>query len=187
MGRGRWHDGRVELLDQDARPIRITVGKVLLAVIVIASFGIWVYAYSGKADRPPPDLLDDPAFAAAAEPICAAALERIQALEPAYQASDNVDRARTVIESNAIVGTMLADLRELPTGGERDGQIVDAWLTDWETFLGNRIDYANRLMDDPTARFYQSDVVPNEMLDARITRLADTNRMYSCANPGDVG
>lgn len=167
--------------------MRLTPGRVLLGLVVLASFGVWGYAYSGAADRPPPDLLDDPAIAAAAEPRCAAAREQLSQLEPAYQAADNLDRAATIDDANAILATMVADLRQLEPAGERDQQIFGDWLGDWETYLGDRADYAHRLREDPTARFYQTDVAQNEMLDRRLTRMAETNAMPSCGNPGDVG
>lgn len=178
--------GDVELLDEHEQPVRFGPAKVLLGVVVLATFGIWAYAYSGMADRPAPDSLAGDAFPAAAEARCAVALADVNALEPAHLASDNVDRSQTIVEANAVLGSMVADLRGLVTGDERDRQIVGDWLDDWETYLGDRADYANRLAADPGARFYQSDVA-NEFLDRRITRLADTNRMPSCGVPGDVG
>jgi hypothetical protein len=176
----------VEILDADQRPIRLTAPRLLLGIIVVASFGVWAYAYSGLADRPTPDLLDDPGFAAAAEARCTEARDGLDRLTPAYLATDHIDRAATVTEANRLLRSMVADLRAVPTGSVRDRQIVDAWLTDWEIYLGDREDYAVRLAADPMARFYQSDVA-NEHLDRRLTRLATTNQMASCGAPGDVG
>jgi hypothetical protein len=176
----------MELLDHQQRPVRLTPGRLALAVVVVASFGVWAYALSGLAYRPLPDLLDDPAFAAAAEPRCAAARAELATLEPAYLAADHRTRAATVRQANAILGSMVADLRAMVGGSDRDRQILGAWLDDWETFLADRAWYADRLWDDPMARFYQSDVA-NELLDRRITRLARTNDMPSCGDPGDVG
>jgi hypothetical protein len=177
----------VEVLDEHERPLRLTPTRVLVGLVVLASFGLWAYAYSGRADRPPPDLLDDPVFAQVAEPRCAEARRQLAQLEPAYEAADNVDRARTVDQANAILSSMVADLRSQVSGTDRDRQILGDWLQDWETFLGNRVDYAQRLRQDREARFYQSDVVSGEMLDRRLSRMADTNDMSSCGNPGDVG
>jgi hypothetical protein len=178
--------GPVELVDEKERPLRLTPGRLLLGAIVLASFGVWVYAFSGLAHRPTPDRLDDDTFAARAEPRCAVALGELGSLEPAWAATDNVDRSLTIVEANGILTAMVADLRPLVTGSERDRQILDAWLTDWETWLRDRADYAIRLADDAGARFYQSDVA-NELLDRRLTRLAEINGMPSCAAPGDVG
>lgn len=176
----------MELLDAEQRPLRATAGRIALALVVAASFGIWAYAYSGRADRPAPDLLDDPGFAAAAEPVCAAARAQLGRLEPAPLATDHLDRAATIDQANRILGGMLSELRALSPTTERDRQIVGAWLTDWETYLEDRRSFADRLAADPDARFYQSDVA-NELLDRRLTRFADTNQMSSCGNPGDVG
>ena len=176
----------MELLDDQERPIRVTPGRLLLGLLVLATFGIWAYAYSGFADRPPPDLLDDPSFAAAAQPRCAVARAELAQLEPAHLASDRLDRARTIDEANQILTAMVSDLRTMVTGTDRDRQIISTWLGDWETYLGDRADYADRLVVDEGARFYQSDVA-DEFLDRRLTRLADTNAMPSCGAPGDVG
>lgn len=176
----------MDVLDDQERPLRWTFGRVLLAVVVLATFGIWIYAYSGLADRPPPDRLDDPTFAAAAEPRCAAARAEVDQLEPAYEASDHLDRVRTIERANAILTAMVADLEAMVTGTDRDRQIVGDWLDDWNTYLDDRRDFAQRLGADPNARFYQSDVA-NEFLDRRLTRLATTNDMPSCGASGDVG
>ena len=184
--RARWHHGAVELLDAEQRPLRASAGRIALALVVVASFGIWAYAYSGRADRPAPDLLDDPGFAAAAEPVCAAARAKLDRLEPAPLATDHVDRAATIDEANLVLADMLQELRAQTPATDRDRQIVGDWLTDWETYLEDRRSFASRLSRDPDARFYQSDVA-NEPLDRRLSRLADTNRMSSCGAPGDVG
>lgn len=176
----------MELLDDQERPIRITPGRLLLGLLVLATFGIWAYAYSSLADRPPPDLLDDPSFAADAEPRCAVARAELARLEPAYLASDRFDRLGTIDEANQILTAMVSDLETMVTGTGRDRQIIAAWLADWETYLGDRADYADRLGEEEGARFYQSDVA-DEFLDRRLTRLADTNAMPSCGAPGDVG
>lgn len=178
--------GDVELLDEHEQPVRFGPAKVLLGVAVLATFGIWAYAFSGLADRPVPDRLTGEAFPVAAESRCAVALAELDTLEPAHLASDHVDRSQTIVEANAVLAGMVADLEDLVTGDGRDRQILGDWLDDWETYLGNRADYADRLATDAGARFYQSDVA-NEFLDRRITRLADTNRMPSCGVPGDVG
>ena len=43
-----------------------------------------------------------------------------------------------------------------PTSGN-DGRMVQEWLTDYGTYVGNREDYARRLRTDPGARFYETE------------------------------
>jgi hypothetical protein len=53
--------------------------------------------------------------------------------------------------------------------------------------IQDRYDYATRIAGDPSAQFLITDTGAGERLDRRITRVADTNAMPSCAAPGDVG
>ncbi|HMQ26740.1 MAG TPA: hypothetical protein PKA98_12190, partial [Acidimicrobiales bacterium] len=64
-----------------------TVGRVAAVVVVLGLTLMWIYAFSGVAAKDPPDQLDDPAFAEAAEPVCAAARDALDAL-PAATSGD---------------------------------------------------------------------------------------------------
>ena len=161
--------------------------RALAATAITASFAIWVYAYSGLADRPTPDLLDDPAFAAAAEPVCAAAVADVDAMPGALDALDGADRAAQVRSSTDRFAAMVDDLEALVGGTARDEQILTDWLADWRVLLDDRYRYADEVAVDGNARYYQSDLGVNERLDRRLTRLATINGMPSCSTPTDVG
>ena len=160
--------------------------KIFGIATLIASFGIWVYAFSGAADRDPPDLLGDEAWSTAAEDICAHALADVTEMPGAAQATDSADRSRQVVATTARFQTMVDDLRLLETTDSRDNQITSDWLTDWQTLLGDRLRYADKIIDDPTAPFTITDTGVAERLDKRITRFASTNSMFSCVAPTDV-
>jgi len=164
-----------------------SVGRIALVGVVAASFGIWVYAFSGLAGRDAPDLLDDPAFAVAAERRCAAALADISALPGAAEAIDGPDRAGQIEVSTERLDAMLGELDGLVGGSDRDVEITTGWLADWRVLLRDRYDYANRIAEDPSAQFLITNTGAAERLDRRITRVADTNSMPSCAAPDDVG
>ena len=162
------------------------LGILLGGIAVLGSFSVWGYAYSGQADRPTPDLLDEPAFAIAAGPICDAAMIEFESMPRALEASDNVERAAQIRDSNVLFTTMIADLEAVSTGTARDVQIIGDWLGDWRTYVGHRADYADRFELDETERFYVSRVGV-ERLEKRIPRFADTNEIYSCGPPNDIG
>lgn len=163
------------------------VVKAVAAVIFVGSFGVWVYVYSGRADRPAPDLFDEPRFAQEAEAICAATMADLAALPNALTAADPIERAEQIRTATARLEVMVADLGAAASGSQRDLDIIDEWLGDWRVLLGDRYRYADALIDDPQgAQYLLTDTGIGERLDRRIDRLAATNAMLSCRIPGDV-
>jgi len=162
-------------------------GRALAGIVIIGSFAVWAYAYSGLADRDPPDLLDDSSFASAGETICAATLAELDELPGALDAVDGPDRARQLRTSTALLEEMLTELDARVTGTERDVQISEAWLADWRVLIDDRYRYADRISVDENAQFLVTDTGVGERLDRRITRFANTNAMVSCIAPTDVG
>lgn len=179
--------------DADVDPRRtFTPGRVALAIVVLASFGVWGYGFSGLADRTAPDTLTDSSFGALADPRCAAANEAVEALPDALDADDNVERAEQVRANTGIYAVMVDDLEALlddprVTLDDRDTEITAEWLQDWRRFLADRLDYADRLTTDPAAVFYVAASSGGERLERRITRFATTNEITNCVTPSDVG
>lgn len=163
------------------------VTKALIGVVVLSSFAIWVYAFSGAARRDAPDLLGYRDFPLAAESICAAALADIDAMPGALEAVDGPDRGRQVRATTARFESMLDELDPIVGGTERDLEISRGWLADWRVLIQDRYRYADAISDDVNSQFLITDTGVGERLDRRITRLANTNAMTSCAAPGDVG
>lgn len=173
--------------DQEpAGPLTIAL-RVVAGIVIAASFGVWVYAYSGYADRETPDLLADRTLAATSESICAAAVDDVTAMPNALDAADGPERAQQIRATTARYGVMIDDLEQLDRTTERDNTIFSAWLSDWRVILGDRLTYADAIAADPDAQFYVSDIGVSERLDKRLTRFANTNLMTSCAAPTDVG
>lgn len=169
------------------RSIGTWVFRILAGAIVVGSFGVWVYIYSGQADRPPPDLLVDTDLAAQAEAICMAAVADVDAMPSASQAADAADRADQVRRSTARFATMVTDLEALRVDDPDDQVIMSGWLTDWRVLLDDRLRYAEAVIEDPDAIFLLTNVAAGERLDRRLTRVANTNLMTSCITPTDVG
>lgn len=160
--------------------------KAIVGIPVAASFAVWAYAYSGLADRPTPDELDDSAFAVTAEPVCAESMDALEQLPNAEVANDNVERAGQIRARNTVLLDMVDQLRSEVTGTDRDIEMLTEWLDDWTTYIDDRADYADRFELDGNEVFYVS-AVGGERLERRITRFANTNRTYSCVTPTDVG
>ena len=163
----------------------------MATVLLLASFGTWGYVYSGFADRPPPDLLSSPTYATEAEQVCAAAVADVAAMPDALEATDGTERSEQIQASTERFRQMLLDLTALvdreAAGDQRDVEILNGWLADWWVLIGDRETYADAIAADPDAQFYLTDTGAGERLDRRISRMADTNEMYSCGTPEDVG
>ncbi len=195
-------DETLEQLDHDETPGRTfaggtviegwngwSPGKVVMVAILVASFGLWVYAYSGFADRRAPDTFDDASFAADAEIICAEAKIRYDELPNSLRAVDHHARAEQIREANVVLDDMLILLeREASTmtGTERDRGIASLWLNRWRILLSDRADYAERLDQDPAALFFISEEA-GFRAEKSIDYVANTNDMPSCTLPTDVG
>ncbi len=168
-----------------ARRRRISRG--LLAVVVMAMVAMWayvVYLAFGPGRQDPPDRLDDPAFAAAAQARCDEALDLVAALPRAVEARTTDDRADAVEDANQAFATMVDDLEAIVPAGE-DGRIVGAWLADWRTYLGDRTDYAEAVRQDPEARLFVS-ARDSQQVTEYIEAFAADNHMPACAPPNDV-
>ncbi len=183
----------LRVTDGDGAPRRtVTPGRIALAIVVLASFGVWGYGFSGLADRTAPDTLADPSFGELADPLCAAANETVDSMPDALDADDNVERADQVRTNTEVYAVMVDDLEgllddPLVTLNDRDAEITFEWLQDWRRFLADRLDYADRLATDPDAVFYVAASSGGERLERRITRFASTNEISNCVTPADVG
>lgn len=156
---------------------------------LVASFGIWGYAFSKQLsdDLPdPPDLLNDLAWAEEAEQVCARTLSTVEAMPGALDAADEVERADQLVATTAVFQQMVNELGDIPASTERDVEMTSGWLADWNILLTNRLDHAERLRSDPEAVLTISGSPEGERLDKRVTRFARTNNMMSCATPTDV-
>jgi hypothetical protein len=160
---------------------------VLIGIAIVGMVGMWVYVVYlavGPGRQGPPDELEDPTFAAAAQERCREALDVVAQLPRADEVASAPERADVVDEANMAFGAMLDDLAALAPTGE-DGEIVAEWVADWRVYLEDRAQYADALREDPEARFLVSPKDGQhvtEYLDA----FAKDNRMPACSTPLDV-
>lgn len=166
---------------------RWTTGRILLAGAIAAMVAMWVYILYlaiGPGRQPPPDRLEDPTFATAAQQRCSEALDDVAALPRAGDTATADQRADVVEAANAIFTVMLEDVERLAPAGE-DGEIVLEWIGDWRTYLGDRSDYAEALRSDPKADLLVS-AKDNDQITKHIDAFAADNKMISCGTPIDV-
>ena len=167
---------------------RWSPGRVVVALLVVGMVAMWVYVLYlafGPGRQAPPDRLSDPAFATAAQARCDAAHAVVGQLPTANLAPDATAQAAIVDQANAEFSSMLDDLEAIVPSGE-DGTLVEEWLADWRTYLGDRERYADALRSDPDARLL---VTPKdrEQITMYLDAFAADNKMIACATPLDVG
>lgn len=176
------------------QPRGITAGKVGVAVIVAAMLAMWAWIYI-YAPRDNPDRFTTSAYAEAAEPICAAAQEAIDALPPGRDANTPQERAEAVRDGTEITARLIDDLKSLRPLLEdpNDLRILDSWFEDWEDgYLVDRWDHVERLesatpeTDDRDLAFIIQERVSGGFYTRRIDGLANVNDMKSCHVPGDI-
>ena len=68
-----------------------------------------------------------------------------------------------------------------------DGRMINEWLTDWQTYLGDRDRYVDALEADSSARFYVTEKVKGQQITKPIDFFATYNDMPNCVTPGDLG
>jgi len=149
--------------------------------------GMWAYVLYlavGPGREPPPDRLEDPTFATEAQGICTAALDDVAQLPSAVEAGSATERAGIVAQANERFEAMLDDLDRIVPSGD-DGDIVEQWLADWRTYLGDRSDFVDALRTDPDAQLLVT-AKDQDQITEFIDAFSGDNRMIACATPIDV-
>ena len=162
----------------------------ILAVAVMACIAaLWVYTLWGPTKKTAPGVLADPSWAVAAQVTCTRAAAAIEALPPAYSAPDAPARAEVIATANRALRTMLGDLEASAPAAElsNDGRMINEWLADWRTYMGDRDRYVVALEADPDARFYVTEKVKGQQITKPIDFFATYNDMPNCVTPGDLG
>jgi hypothetical protein len=168
-------------------PKRFRPSRLVIGVAIAAMVAMWVYVLYlavGPGRQGPPDELDDPAFAIAAQARCEQALAVVEQLPHAADTTSANERASVVEEANAAFRAMLDDLDALVPGGE-DGEIVQEWLTDWRTYLDDRELYADALREDEDSRLLVSPK-DGQHITEYLDAFAADNHMPACSTPLDV-
>lgn len=180
--------------DPEAEGMASTTGRstlVLGGIVLVAMLGMWawIFAYhmSGSWRDETPGRMDDRVFGDLAEERCLASEGRLAALPPAFEAETAVERADVVALSNVELTALLDELAVLPVATQHDREMVMEWLADWRQYVMDRDDYANRLREDDTARFYVTQSDRDEVqITVGIDRFAALNDMPARMTPEDL-
>lgn len=165
------------------RPFRWYHG--VLVVIMLAILAMWVYALV-FAPRGNPNRLHDRAWAANAESVCAGAQAKIAALPAANTTKSPQERADVLDRADAVLADLIATLRTFTVEGtDKERHYVELWLTDYDTYLNDRTDWATVLHRGEDKPFAISKGDGGPILD-RMDGFADANDMPSCRSPLDV-
>jgi len=164
-----------------------TVGRVLTVVAVLVLVGFWAWIFAGGPEKANPDYLSDRAFASWAQDQCTATNRRIDALQPAREATSADQRADVVDQASDELTLLVDDLEaKAPTTGD-DAVRMQGWVSDWRTWIRDRRRYTAALRADPRAQFLVSANEAGDSIDRPIKNFADINDIPECAPPLDVG
>jgi hypothetical protein len=164
-------------------PRRLRLGRIAVIVIVAAIAAMWLYVWLPFPKPRPADLLDDPRFAATAEPICAATIERLQRLPLVTQDSPPQELAVVVADANEELREMVGDLAAIDRPDGRDGDLLERFLADWDTHVDDREAWVERLRDGASVPFTETVVRNGDGVSGFLTEFAEVNDMPSCGAP----
>lgn len=175
-------------------PRRRPVVRVVLVLVVLALVAMWIYVlFIGKEASP--NRLEDQGWAERAEPVCAAAAAKLNAL-PSARSFAKIEPRQEALRQRADVGqqatdllsTQVAALRGLPAPtGRNDGALLVAWFADWDTYLGDRADHIADWRAGLDRPFAEDEADTGGPISDRMDALATENGMPSCVVPGDFG
>jgi len=184
-------DPAIDSETDDLEPLSFgrKTARVLAIGVMLSIAALWSYTLWGPTKKTPPGLLADASWAVQAQSICTDAAAEIDALPPAYTAADAPARADVIMTANESLRTMLRRLATTApeATANNDGRMINEWLTDWRTYLGDRDRYVDALEADPTARFYVTEKVKGQQITKPIDFFAKYNDMPNCMTPGDLG
>lgn len=178
----------VETREAD-EPLAMTwsAGRIVGVIAVLAMALFWIWIFAGGPKKTNPDRLDDRAFVTRTAQRCddlradLADLPNAADIDRAATRADVLDRATDRVEAFVV-----ATRADAPKTGD-DATSVRGWLKDWDTYIANRRDFAQRLRKDPGARFLLDENPGGDPIDKPIEVFAQVNDMRQCATPGDVG
>ena len=163
-----------------------TALRVFLTLLVVAMGVLWVYAFflapSGYADR-----MEDRAWPEAAQAQCLATRNEISRLPTARQADTPTQRADDLDEATLAVRRMVDALDRIPGGTDHDLSLVAHWLDDWEVYIADRLNHAERLRTEGDVKPLMTALASGagSVLE-RMNGFARVNDMEACLDPGDM-
>ena len=159
---------------------RSPVRRVLLwaAVVFLIVFWIWALFFATKEAV---NKIDDTAWAARAEGICADTKEQLRTLD-ARASADLTVRADLVDESTDLLSDMIDDVVAVTPADAKGQAIVPDWEGEYRMLLENRYRYAEQLRAGRNVAFTEN-AVNGVPITERLEKFALDNEMPSCAPP----
>lgn len=145
---------------------------------LFAAFWIWALFFASKTAI---NKIEDRAWAARAETICAPVKAELRALELLAD-PDLAVRADLVVRSTDLLAAMLDELEAVEPTDPKGQAIVPEWIADWRRLLADRYAYADRLRAGQNVPFTET-AVEGLPISERIETFAGDNEMPSCAPP----
>ena len=161
-----------------------TASSLLKIAAVAGIIGLWAYAFffapSGNPDR-----VENEVWLEKAETICSQALNEIDLLPLAKEAKTPADRAELIAQGTRVLEKMKASLAGLPLNSEKDNFNTDSWLSDWDTYLGDRRNHVKRLTELGDIEPLLTATDSGKSVLERMNGFARVNDLDSCLDPGD--
>lgn len=170
--------------------MRARVARIAIAVVIAGFAAFWVWALF-LASKEAVNRIDDRAWAARAEEICAAAREEREALAD-YRELDRDDpnalteRAGIVDRATDILEAMVDDVVAVTPTDDKGRAIVPLWEDDYRTYLEDRRRYTESLRAGDASAFTET-AVDGIPISEKLETFAGDNEMPSCAPPTDTG
>lgn len=176
-----------DLDESRARSIGLRVG-LSAVVLLFAAFWTWALFFASKEAV---NRIEDRAWAARAEEICAAASEeRLELADFRLITEGDADlireRADIVVRTTDILALMLDEVVAVTPTDDKGIAIVPLWEADYRVYLADRYRYADELRaSGENLPFYESGSsgIP---ISERIETFAGDNDMPACAPPRDL-
>jgi hypothetical protein len=185
------NDGTVSEPVVDGEPMSLgrRTSRVLAVAVMLCIAVLWAYTLWGPTKKTAPGVLANPSWAAQAQITCTKAATIIDELPPAYSAPDAPARAEVIASANRALRAMLDELTASAPPAElsNDGRMINEWLADWRTYMGDRERYVDALDADTNARFFVTEKVKGQQITKPIDFFATYNDMPNCVTPGDLG
>lgn len=164
--------------EPDAHRVPWRGALVAVALATLTVFWIWALFFASKQAI---NRIDDRAWAARAEEICAPVKVELRELD-LLASPDLVVRSDLVTRSTDLLSAMLDDIVSVTPTDEKGQSIVPEWERDYRKLLSDRYAYAAQLRGGTDGPFTET-AVDGLPITERIETFAGDNEMPSCAPP----
>ncbi len=165
------------------RPIHFFLGAICLTLAVFWLYAIFFYSPDKR------NVVGDKSWSEWAQSECAKTVEKRNKLAD-YTKLDGtkealIKRAQLVEQATNDLENLIKTLRTRTPSDPKGAAIVPKWLTDYDTYINDRLDYVATLRQGQNKVFAET-AVEGVPISERLTTFATDNAMDDCAPPTDV-